>query len=87
MNKIHKYFPGFVDRPTPREDEFETLDQLLNIDWVKTWADRKDFYRFSLDCSPGENILMAEYNGGKVWWVVGFIDNYIEGLLDWVPVK
>ena len=50
MNKIKQYRPNLV---TTTEDnqmvEFETTQELLNIDFVKKFSNRNNFYRYSLD--------------------------------------
>lgn len=69
-NVVRQYRPtsfvGFVNAVF----EFETLNQLLAIDFVKHFANLPTFHRFSLD----ENRLMAEYKDGEVFWVVAMID-------------
>jgi len=91
MNKIKQYRPNLV---TTTEDnqmvEFETTQELLNIDFVKKFSNRNNFYRYSLDIDNYFNqySLMAEYNDGRDWWVVGFIDNPQDiDLPKWKPIK
>ena len=75
MNHIRKHIPNFIDTDRlPDENDFETTDQLLNIPWVKEWEspfDGRPFYRWS----KSDNHLIAEYDNGKFWWVIGFIRN------------
>jgi hypothetical protein len=49
--------------------EFDTLDELLAIPWVKNFSDLKTFYRYSVS----GKCLMAEYRGGREWWVIGLL--------------
>lgn len=73
MNHIIKHIPNFVDKgKPPDENDFETTNQLLNIPWVKGWEtpfDGRPFYRWA----KSRNCLIAEYDDGKFWWVVGYI--------------
>ena len=78
MNAITRYFPGFVDVDDSERVnvQFETLDQLLQIPWVKHWKDVgqsgvEAFDRYSLS----GNALMAELKNPREWWVIGFIDH------------
>lgn len=83
-NAITRYIPDFFDigdgKPLIRE--FNSLNELLEIDFVNSFYEIKDFYRFSLS----DNILMCELKDGKKWWVIGYI-KYPEklDLPVWVP--
>jgi len=89
MNKIKQYRPNLVT--TTEENKivsFETTEELLNIDFVKNFSNRDNFYRFSLSIDNyfNQHSLMAEYDEGREWWVVGFIDNPLEvNLPKWMP--
>lgn len=65
--------PRFVDSSIPLEQkEVHTIDELMNIDWIKTRThsfDGRLFHKLSRD----KNHLLAEYDGGAFWWVVGII--------------
>ncbi len=67
--KAIQYRPTFYSGFTNKEVEFDTVEELLNIDFVKSWSEDKGFCRYSLS---GDH-LMAEFNNGKNWWVVCFI--------------
>lgn len=79
MNKIKQHIPGYVAGVKRRVAEFETLEQLLDIPWVKLMKDRPGFHRFSLS---GDR-LMAEFQQGRLWFVVGYLDEPVEGLPVW----
>lgn len=64
--------------------EFNSLEELVNLPFVKHYKNKKDFYRFSITNSKSK-MLMAEYNEGSVFWVVGFLSEAIEGLTEWTP--
>lgn len=73
MNHIKKHVPCFVDvEQSSDENDFETVDELLNIPWVKRWEIPMDghiFYRWT----KSGDLLVAEYDNGEFWWVVGYI--------------
>ena len=74
MNIIHRHFPVYVDSE-PCSQSFNTLEELLNIDWVNIWATCKDFYRFSISVGNSRPMLMAELRDGYSWWVLGYLEN------------
>jgi hypothetical protein len=66
-----KYIPGFAF--DPRDDKiirnFNTINELLSIDFVKSWKKHRNFYRFSL----ANEHLMAEFKNGDEWYIIGTI--------------
>jgi hypothetical protein len=79
MNSITQHVLPYIEGVEPKKAEFDSLEQLLEVDWVKSWKDRQGFHRFSVN----KNKLMAEYMQGRLWYVVGFIKEPIEGLPTW----
>ena len=78
--KITQYRPSYYSGYDNEEVNFNTLDELLNISWVKRFSDDEDFYRYS--CSDG--LLMAECNKGYDWHVIGSLDcPFVSGLPKW----
>lgn len=84
--KIRQHIPSFVTGADSKEIEFKTVEELLDIDWIKSWAEPTDengrkFYRWSIDhCNVSNsydirNTLMIEKDEGTWWWVVGYLDN------------
>lgn len=69
MNQFKAHIPPFMDIPHPSPVEFNTLDELLQIPFVSNFSEEENFYRFSL---AGYS-LMAEFDEGREWWVVGSI--------------
>lgn len=70
VNKIRQHIPNFITGAEVKEVVFKTIEELLDIDFVKNFK-REDFYRYSLS----GNKLMAEYKNGNEWCVIGHIDN------------
>lgn len=74
------YFSGFENE----ESKFNSLEELLNIQWIKNWKDHDNFHRFSIS----DYDLMAEFNEGKEWWVIAYLDDIstLKDLPIWKPV-
>lgn len=73
MKTFKKHIPNACKDGNELDEinEFNSLEELLEIPYVKKQTDRKTFYRYSLS----ENHLMAEYESGYNWWVLGFIND------------
>lgn len=87
MNKIKQHVTSSA-RPKPQEDEFYTLDELLDIAFVKEWTHAPGFSRYSqMRYTDDMYLLIAEFNEGKVWCKVGFIwGDSVERILRQLPV-
>ena len=75
MNKIVQRIPPFFSGFQPAREIFTSIEQLLEIPFVKSWTDDKDFYRLSVQ----DNCLIAELKSGK-WRVVGFFHDPVPEL-------
>lgn len=62
--------------------EVATMEAALALPWVTRWATDPRFFRFSLSWREAGTVgprgplpvrLMAEMDGGAVWWVVAFV--------------
>lgn len=81
MNEIVQHIPAFVetgDEPRKRAN-FESLAQLLEIPFVKSWTDERDFHKLSVS----DHLLIAEQRGGRSWWVVGSLRESVPELPEW----
>jgi hypothetical protein len=83
--KITQYRPAFFSGFENEKVEFDTIEELLNIDFVKGWSTDPGFFQYSLSydiCWDSQLKLMVEFkNESKMeWWVIGFIsaDSYDE---------
>jgi hypothetical protein len=91
MSKFRQHVPNFVDIDEDQKEagEFHSQEELLAHPWIASWAQEKGFFRYSL--SPQgrgyETHLMAEFDEGKKWWVLGYLSD-TEGLSlpKWKPV-
>lgn len=75
MNRIkqHKFgeiWPGEVIPVA----QFSTTDELLAVPFVANYVTYANFHRFSVS-RDSQPLLMAEYEDGKVWYVVGYLDS------------
>lgn len=68
--QIKQHIPSVVTGLEPDIVNFKNLDELLQVPFVKKFTTLPGFYRFSLSDT---NILMAELDKQKTWWVVGRI--------------
>lgn len=68
--RIKQYRPAFFEGFENETVEFSTVEELQRIAFVKRHTDLPDHHRLSL---TENNTLMAELDGGKKWFVVGFI--------------
>jgi hypothetical protein len=90
MGTIKQHIPNFVSGIDPVTQNFETLEELLNIDFVKQWGDDEDFHQFSIGPYGDRWHLMVEQNNGERWWVLGYITDIVRdelNLPNWKPNK
>ena len=100
MAIIKQHLPNYVSID-PKEVEFETLEDLMNVGFIKQWTDKRwgnAFHRFSTSYDPwyaehgydNSVTLMAELDGGKIWYVIGYIYGLSPeeiGLPEWKMVR
>lgn len=77
--KIKQYRPNYYSGFDNEEADFNSVDELLNISWVKNFSNDRSFYRYSVS----DDTLMAECNNGYDWYVVGILDSPVSGLPNW----
>lgn len=91
MIKFRQHIPGTIECDQAITGEVESLDELLNLDFIKNFSSDKDFVRFSISKHEGRALnycLMAEVwpykkdKKGFSWWVVAYLDNNM-GLPEW----
>jgi hypothetical protein len=79
--KFKQHIPRYAYGFKAHEEDFNSLNELLNINIVKKFKSQEGFYQYSL---TEDRMLMAEYEKGYRWTVIGFIDNPVEGLPKWI---
>ena len=93
---IYQYIPAFVevgDNYKPTKNTFKNEGEFDECSLVKSWKTRfetLEFYKFSVDTSIGRNggtyrYLMAEFDNGKTWYVVGAMLGHPPWLSEWEP--
>jgi len=86
---IKQYRPAYFSGYENKTNNFNSLDELLNIEWVKSFSEYKDFFRFSIEIADEReknHTLLAEYKNGESWYVIGFIDKDTCKLSDELPI-
>ena len=73
--KVTQHIPDFCSGAVAYTAEVDTKDELLKLDWVKSWAEAVEgvpFLRFSLS----DNYLMGEWGEGQLtkWWVIAYLE-------------
>lgn len=89
--KITEHIPvhafGFSEAQTL---DFHTTEELLSIDFVKSHIKQEGFSRYSIHVRSGKirAPLLAEYNNGKQWFVIGFLDGDLTNVVlpEWKPI-
>jgi len=88
---VTQYRPSFFEGFENEVNELDTVAEILKLDYIKKWSMHNDFHQFS--ASPhGEKdgikiyTLIAEFNEGRVWWVVAYIESTtVPDLPTWIP--
>lgn len=78
-NRITQYIPPFVTVPYLFDYPFSSLEALMEIPFVKAFSEDKFFEKFVVS---GDS-LMAIYEGGCKWEVVGTLEDSDIGLPEW----
>jgi len=63
----------------------DSADDLLRVPWIHEWRSHGLFYRFSQDLGTLPVALMAEFEEGRRWYVVCFLNQPLPGLPTWQP--
>ena len=91
MAVITQHLPGYIEG-TPAVATFDSLASLLAVPFVAIWPTRdeawgKQFYRFSISSDPDTRdlVLMAEFDKGAEWYVVGRVNVADAPLLTSLP--
>ena len=83
---IEQYTPASIDADAEIA-EFTTMADLIAIPFVQKFHDDPEFFRFSLEKYGIPNLLMAEFDEGRRWLVVGLITGDPPDLPAWEPVR
>lgn len=80
MNQITQYRPEFFTGfPDPLTVEFGSVEELRAIPFVAGFRHHAAFYQYCIcQMRPDRLALMAEYDSGAHWWVVGFLKEPVD---------
>tara|TARA_Y100000310_G_C20700285_1_gene829072 strand:- start:4297 stop:4614 length:318 start_codon:yes stop_codon:yes gene_type:complete len=85
--KITQHRPAYFTGYENEVSKFGSLNDLLEIPWIKRIEENPElnFYRWS----QTDNLLIAEFNKGKTWFVIGrhMEETYKLRLPKWKPPK
>jgi hypothetical protein len=79
MIKAKQHIPSWAfdsrDPPSPSA-EVATVDELLEVKWIRSWRKHPKFYRYSVSRSiPTRPHLMVELDDGREWWVLAYLND------------
>lgn len=77
MGRFRSHIP--LEPPSKETLDFDGHQGLLALPPVSLWTLNRRFHRFS----RRGNALMAELDGGRVWWVVGYVSEMPAEIPDW----
>lgn len=78
--RIKEYVSPIVTKEKKTEFvEFETLEELFNLCFVKKWSEVNKFFRYSISYAETPK-LIAEFNGGRMSIIIGFLDGDISSV-------
>jgi len=82
MNKLRRRFPNCFTGYEETEHEFSTLEEMLEIDWVKNATQQPDYHQLSVGSENwgDKKSLMIELNDGNTWFVIGWL--WLENEID-----
>ncbi len=67
--------------------DFESTEELLNIPFVLNFSTASNFSHYAISEDGTKSTLMAVYDDGYEWWVIGFIDDISKvDLPKWEPI-
>jgi hypothetical protein len=82
--EIRQYIPSFIETRAQRKSAIvETPADLDRVDWIRRWRQNTGhtFTRWMQSVDP--RLLIAVYDEGNYWWVVGFMSGELPGLEEW----
>ena len=85
MIGLKQHIPPFFDGFEPKLEHIESAADLDSIEWVQSWRQDPGFYRLSVAREAGRfKLLMAEFDRGAKWYVIGTLTADLPDLPTWV---
>lgn len=81
-NSIRQFIPEGSEESEKKVFDFDTLEELLEFDFVKSWKQDTEFYRYSTSENYGRYLLIAERDNGYQWWLIGYLKESVD-LPEW----
>jgi len=72
MIQVRLHRPAFFSGSTREQTNVETLDQVLQLEWIKRWAEEPNFDHFAQSPLGDQTLLMAMMRDGR-HWVVAYL--------------
>jgi len=87
-SSIEQHIPESIETDDPPIiAQFITLAELVAIPFVANFQAEPNFFRFSIEKYGIHALLMAEFDTGRRWLVVGLITGPQPDLPAWEPVR
>jgi hypothetical protein len=88
MVEVRQHIPNFCSGADPQTMRVESWQEVRRLDWVDLWSKDPGFHRYSVDrhCYP-RPLLMAEFNGGREWYVLAYLSEDLRELPAWKPMR
>ena len=80
--KVDRYLPACFSGYPEEHAHFNSLDELLKIEWIVSFKEQKEFYQYSIS---REQWLIAEFKEGREWWVIAYFPDVYDELPLWFP--
>lgn len=78
-----KHIPGWASDardPPPPSVAVRTVDDLLEVEWIKSWREHPKFFRYAISWHrelPMRTppLLLVELDEGREWWVLAYLND------------
>ena len=72
---IKQRYPNFFSGFSPKEYDFDTVEELIEFPFVKNWMSKGDCLRLSKSrMESKQQLLICELTDGT-YWAIGFLTN------------
>ena len=82
MYHIRQHIPNFIDGPEPLVADFESIEDLTDIEWVRDTCSLRQEKLHFVRSSQDNTVLLVANDDHSWWWVVGFVSR---GAIDELP--
>lgn len=75
---IRQHIPTSVDFDGGLTATVDRVEDLVRVDWIRSWSELPGFWGYAADRAG--RLLVAEFDAGNRWWVVGYMSEWLPGL-------